>query len=156
MSFKNLKGTLSQECPFQLLKISGDAIIWQLILCTGVEAVLRHYFFLSNCVNIKRYFYHLILRYIVIYNLRVGEADSKHTCRNPEYKNALHAFCAQLWRMICKEMIKYTNFCILLYLTSPLLFKYTYISIAKNFLGQSFFEVGDSKRASLKAMAFNI
>lgn len=53
-------------------------------------------------------------------------------------------------------MIKYTNFCILLYLTSPLLFKYTYISIAKNFLGQSFFEVGDSKRASLKAMAFNI
>lgn len=53
-------------------------------------------------------------------------------------------------------MIKYTNLCIPLYLPSPLLFKYTHISIAKNFLGQIFLEVGGFKYASLKAMVFNM
>lgn len=47
-------------------------------------------------------------------------------------------------------MIKYTNLCIPLYLPSPLLFKYTHISIAKNFLGQIFFWSGRFQICQLK------
>lgn len=50
-----------------------------------MDAGLWHYFFLHIDVNIKLYFYHLILHYVVTYYPKVRKADFLSTLvENPE------------------------------------------------------------------------